>query len=311
MLHTCLAAALLAPTLALPLPQEADQPSAQDQPLFPAARIELRIPPPENDEWDRMSILDLIREYEEITQQVALLDEDTYGLARQRRVQASTGMVVEPEDAQYVFESLLIASDFVLTAPGSLEKPMFKVASLQSQGRSSLRSGATTIPASRLDEARRHPAVLFTTTIELPHVDVRQLSNTLRTMVVDANTQQILPAGTTQSMVLVGFGDWIASMADRLRAIDDAAAAEEEAHTTRIEVIQLEHAVAKEVVEICEVIYGRIEVREDQTVLRPGSILVLEDRRTNSLVVRGTDAEHARVAQLVAQLDRPAPERKK
>ena len=114
---------------------------------------------------------------------------------------------VPVEQVQHTFETLLAGAGFVVSPPKVAEVPIIGIWSKYGPERSALRGDTTFLEADQVALAAKHPAVLFTATIELPNTDTRQLSNSLRTLLVDANTQQVLPAGTTGSMVLVGLGE--------------------------------------------------------------------------------------------------------
>ena len=75
----------------------------------------------------------------------------------------------------------------------------------------------------------RHPAVLITTMIELPSTDVRTISNSMRGLLSDTITQQIIPVGNTNSLVLGGSGASIANLVTVLRECDEGAKRAEEA----------------------------------------------------------------------------------
>lgn len=78
------------------------------------------------------------------------------------------------------------------------------------------------LPADRLDEAAGHPAMIFTTVIQLPNTDVRQVSTDLRRLFPDPNTQSLLPLGNTH-VVAYAFGPNLISLAHLLAVADEAA----------------------------------------------------------------------------------------
>ena len=75
---------------------------------------------------------------------------------------------------------------------------------------------------------------------------MRTLSNSMRTMFTDANTQQIIPVGNSNSLIITGFGSNVASIVKMLRFVDDAAK-DQGAVTPEFEVIPLEFASADEI----------------------------------------------------------------
>jgi hypothetical protein len=87
------------------------------------------------------------------------------------------------------------------------------------------------IPAERIGELSAHPALLVQTVIELPHVEVRSIGNSLRQLVIGHPSAGILPVGLTNSMILAGTGRQVAEIYAMLREVDERArlAAEAEA----------------------------------------------------------------------------------
>jgi hypothetical protein len=132
-------------------------------------------------------------------------------------------MTIAPERLQETFETFLFVNDFVFTPLTSDEPRLFTVTSLSTPARSTIKSASMYLPADRLDEAAGHPAMLFTTVIQLPNMDVRQVSTDFRRMFPDPNTQVILPVGNTHSMALVAFGPTLISIAHLLAVADEAA----------------------------------------------------------------------------------------
>jgi hypothetical protein len=90
-----------------------------------------------------------------------------------------------------------------------------------------LRNSARLVPESELAQWAQHPATLITTTIDLPSTDVRTLSNSMRSMFTDANTQQIIPVGNS-SLIVTGFAGNVAALARLMHAIDDVSRAQME-----------------------------------------------------------------------------------
>lgn len=309
MFEVTLAAFVLAPALAAPASAPAPT-STQEGPLFAPARKAMVLAGGGEDAV--MTYYDLVEQYESLTDQVALFTEDTKNVLRQRPLPANGELSIAPDRVQLAFESLMRSGDFVVIPPKTLDIPVFEIVNLSGMGRSNIRSRTTMIDSGQLDLADAHPAVLFTVSIDLPNTDVRQLSNSMRTMITDANVQQMLPAGNSHSMVLVGFGDQIGGFARTLRLIDEAAGVEQKMRQRSVEVLTLKHADATSLAGICGMVFGDGHGAKGQPAApRASSILIVPDERTNSLVVRGTAVEQARVADLVTALDKPAASKKK
>jgi len=64
---------------------------------------------------------------------------------------------------------------------------------------------------------------IVTTVLDLENTDVRTLSNSMRTMFTDQSTQQIIPIGNSNSLLITANGAELASLAKMLRLVDDSA----------------------------------------------------------------------------------------
>ena len=70
--------------------------------------------------------------------------------------------------------------------------------------RGNLRRDAAFVASTELARWADHPAFLIRTQLVLPGIDVRTLSNSLRQMFTDAQTQQIIPVGNSDGLILTG-----------------------------------------------------------------------------------------------------------
>ncbi|MEO0652094.1 MAG: hypothetical protein AAFZ65_15580 [Planctomycetota bacterium] len=78
------------------------------------------------------------------------------------------------------------------------------------------------VPEERIDEFAEYSATLITTAVTLPHSDVRNLSNSLRALMTDTSTMNIVPAGNSNSLIVRGTGAVVVDTVRMLRAIDEA-----------------------------------------------------------------------------------------
>ncbi|MEM1451250.1 MAG: secretin N-terminal domain-containing protein [Planctomycetota bacterium] len=289
------AALLFAPQSAIP---------AQEAPMFPAASgpftFEVSADAP------GMDYHELVRTYGELTGLHFTFDEQTDQLLKNQRVHLDRSVTVPTEDVTTFIESLLVQGDFCLTPLKAQGTMLIRVTSLATAARNNLRAGAAFLSPDQLGVARAHPAMLFTTTVSLPNVDVRQVSNSLRTMITDANTQQLLPAGNSNSLVIVGFGSQLMATHDMLKLIDMAA---EPTERRTYEVVRLEKAKAKELADTisdlighASTVQGAAGAQGPSAALRAGPRVIADDR-TNSVFVGGTPAEIAQIKELIVHLD--------
>jgi general secretion pathway protein D len=178
-----------------------------------------------------------------------------------------------------------------------------------------LKKDAVYVAPEELDRYADQPAVLIHTVVDLPHVDARQLSTSLRQMFPDQQTQSILPVSGT-SLILTGFGSDVAAMVRMLKFVDEAAASTATV-LPEFEVIPLEFASAEEVADtltdLLEASRRAAQTRGVQVAQAQGATgqlqtgqtesKIMVDARTNSLLVMAMPDDMPRIKDLVARLD--------
>ena len=193
---------------------------------FPAPKEGLSIKAgPDGD----MKLAALLNEFSRVTGIALLINKDTRTALENVSTGLNRSLDVPAQEVYAVVEWILVQNDFVLVVRNDREPRLFAVESLNTNRRGGLKMDALVVPADQLSQWARHPAFLVTTVIDLQYTDVRTLSNSLRTMFTDQNTQQIIPVGNSNSLMMIGSGASVASLSTMLRAIDDSArlAAEE------------------------------------------------------------------------------------
>lgn len=169
-----------------------------------------------------MTLEDLAHEFSRVTGQNLLISRDTRAMLRATSTGLNRSVEVPPQEVYPFVENILIGNDFVLTLRSDREPRLVELSSLNTGSqRGSLRNGAVFVPAKSIAAWSQHPAFLVTTVIDLPHTDVRTLSNSMRTMFTDAQTQQIIPVGNSNSLIIVGFANSVAAMVEMLTFVDD------------------------------------------------------------------------------------------
>lgn len=175
---------------------------------------------------DPVTLADVVRMFSESTGlTISVSDPD-----RMRLEQTSAGLmtgVTVPTGAVYSFvETMLIEHDFALTLLRS-EAPMLL-------GLYHLPTFEGTAPYSAvlsLSEAELmafdHPAVLVSTLLNLPHIDVRTLANSLRAVPKEKVTT-VIPIGNTTTVVFRGPARSVRGLVDMVRQADRALAADPE-----------------------------------------------------------------------------------
>jgi len=278
--------------------------------LFPAATGDLLIEWPADGTPPAMD--KLAHRYGELTGQLMVTSQETRNLLQNARLPLDRPTTVPAAEVQSFFESVMFASDFVLTIVRAEAPRLVQIDSLQTASRNNIRAGAHVVATPDLPLLRRHPAMLFTTVVDLPNVDVRQLSNSLRTMITDANTMQMLPAGNASSLVLTAFGPQLADWVEYLRLIDASSVVPKV--TVTHEVIRLQYAIAADTAALVEralasareqrsgVAAGVLQPTNTPMMPRPAPSVVA-DVRLNALLVTCPADELADARRVVALLD--------
>lgn len=171
---------------------------------------------------DPQKLANLLDEFSRVTGIALQITKDTRSSLLTVPTGLNSTIVVPPSEVYRIVETLLAANDFALVHLSDTEPRIWSVQSLQGQGGrvSQLRNNAVHVQESELGAWMAHPATLITTTISLPNTDVRTLSNSLRTLFTDANTQQIIPVGSS-GLFITGFASNVNSLVRMLRSVDE------------------------------------------------------------------------------------------
>jgi general secretion pathway protein D len=216
----------------------------------------------------------------------------------------------------FFFQIMMFIHDFATIEVGPSHLSVTVIQSLTQPargGQGGLKQRAVYVLPEELEQYADQPAVLITTVVTLPNTDVRNLTTSLRALQSDAQTQGMLSAGTSNSVVLTGFGSNIAALAKLLYVIDEASA-QRDGPVPVFEKIDVEFASAEEVAELLEqlleagrniVAAGQAQQQGVQTPRRgnQAETKILTDARTNSLIVMALEEDMPRIKNLVAQLD--------
>ena len=164
------------------------------------------------------SMLELVRQYEKISKTRFVFNAETQRLLNEQRIGLFRELTVPPPSVHRVFERLAVQHEFALTDFRIDEPHLLGISSFRTRARSRVAATATLLDGPP-KELIPHSARLFTVVVSLPGVDVRQLSNSMRTMFPDANTTRLLPLGNTNSMLLTGFGSGLDVLIKTLRRV--------------------------------------------------------------------------------------------
>jgi hypothetical protein len=193
-----------------------EEPSAR----FPAARTALRIDPGERG----VALSDVLGQLSASTGLVYAFDAHTRAALEATRVQLSSPVTVEPRHAYPWVEALLLQHGFQVSAAPGTEPPL---ATVRSSGTlDGVAPSAFAVGAEDRAFLREHPALLVTTTVHLPHVDVRTLGNSLRGLAGDSSSANMFPVANTNSVVVAGTASYVADMVELFERVEELAAAD-------------------------------------------------------------------------------------
>lgn len=251
------------------------------------------------------SMAELVRAYERLTGIRAMASDETRSLLQAISIGIEGEFTVEAAEVPGFVHCMLRGGDFAITPMRASAPVIIGIESLRTQARNTIRGSVIYVKPEELAELAHYPAMLVTTTVTLEHVDVRQLSNAMRTMITDANTQQLLPAGNTNSMVLVGYPDQLLSVVKHLGFINEECGRLLE-QASAAGVIRLHYGQAAEVCLTVQGVFRAeavvVEGGESSAAVRRAPRIV-PDERTNSLIVLGSESDLRRVRELVKVLD--------
>ncbi len=273
----------------------------------------------QSEEDESMSLYQFTQACQEVTDLQFTWSQDTEGILKSQKVRLLGQKTISKARFYSFFQVMMIISDFVCTEVGEDDIAVIKIDSLQTAARNNLRAGAIYVEPENLADYQDQPATLITTVVTLPNTDVRQVSNSMRTMITDANTQQMLPAGNSNSMVLVGFGSNVVALANMLSIIDEAS--KSETPTPEFDMIKLEYAVPDDVASIVEeLLEAANQARNQQQQVQgaqgsinrnQGEAKIIVDSRTSSLLIVALPEEMPRIKELIARLDVDIVERER
>jgi len=185
---------------------------------FPVASADLTIQG--RAEEEPTSLLDMVLRLGELTGQHFVMSEEDRHLLAASEVPVERSLTVPASEVHSFVEALLVSSRFIMSMVRAEEPRLISVRGLDTDDRTHLRSTATTIPWEDLPIYERHPAFLVQTVIGLPNTDVRTLSNSMRAIVTDPNTLQVIPVGNSSHLILQGFGPTLAGLVRLLHLVD-------------------------------------------------------------------------------------------
>ncbi len=264
---------------------------------------------------DGMSLEQFVKICQQNTGINFTFNNDTKSTLASTNVQMFGPKVIPKTDFYSFFQIIMIINRFVCTRIGPEHLSVVVVASLDSAQRSNVRGDAIYITPDQIEEYANQPATLVQTVLHLPNMDVRTMGNSMRALVVDPNTMQLVPIPESSSLILIGFGSNIAALARMLNLMNEVSEPDPPI-LPLFEVIPLEYAAADEIADTLEELLeasrraantgnaqggaqgatGRLQQNTTETK-------IMVQPRTNSLLVMAMPDDMPRLKNLVAQLD--------
>ena len=263
--------------------------STQDMPLYPPAKsgLELNV-----DRADTpTTLIDVLTAYGEVTGQTFTYDNEVEAFLRRTELNLTRTRTIPQAEVQAWVENLMAQNQYILQPILRGTEPLTSV----------------------LHQNTTHMARL---TVNLPNIDVRQISNSMRSMILNQHTQTMLPAGATNSIHLTGPAPWVASVAESLLQINAQEGPSGEANVG-VEMLrfQLKHADAQMAAELVQsLVSSSVSISGERNMNHPnqGQVLspisVLGDPRTNALLVTVRGDLVQRLKDAVALVDVEATE---
>jgi len=180
---------------------------------LPAAEEGLALP---DFDAEDVTLGDLLRDFARVTDQHVVMTETTRTAMQHTPVVVGGMSEIPPEEVYPFVEGLLFFHGFFTSQLKGGKRPLLGV---YSQREANL-APRKAVMAADLGKYEDHPAFLIQTVIELPHVDVRQLSTSMRGMLRDTNTQMLLAVGD-HGIALAGTGQFVTEAAKLMQEVDE------------------------------------------------------------------------------------------
>lgn len=113
---------------------------------------------------------------------------------------------------------LLVQHGFLLTLLQAEEPVLLGVENAQDP---TVRARAWSVPAEEIAAMSEHPALLVSTLVTMRHTNARDLSKSVHQLSMEPNVQQMVPLGRSNSLMLIGRGADVATLAGTLVELDE------------------------------------------------------------------------------------------
>ena len=191
-------------------------------PTIRAANVEDPLPVPSSAldipqfEAEGTTLGDLVSEFARISGQHLVMNQPTRAALNQTPFVVGGAATIPPEEVYAFLESLLFFNGFVTARLKAGTRPLLGIYLI----RESALAPRLPVDEDELGRFASHPAFLIQTVVQLEHLDVRQLSTSLRGIIRDTNTQTLLALGD-HGVALQGTGQWVADITAVMRACNE------------------------------------------------------------------------------------------
>ncbi len=170
------------------------------------------------DKEQELTLESVLAQFQRVTGVHIVTTPDVESVLARTTAGVSVPLEVPANRVYPTVETLLVQNGFVLTLLTS-EAPVMVGVEPADSGRILRRTWFAT--ADDLAIIANHPALSVSTVVTLTNINVRELSNSMRQMFQDPRTQQIIPMGNSNSVMISGRGSDLAGLVRMLKAVDE------------------------------------------------------------------------------------------
>lgn len=188
-----------------PAASQSNAPAARNAPSDPfpppAQGLAIRAP---NSEGAGPTLDELLRGFGRATGNQILVAKSSVELLKHTPVGLLDAVELPPERVYPFVEAVLRQNGYALSLIDAHAPRLLALIDMSSGRSQPPNPRVWSVPAEQLEGYALHPALLIQTTLELPHTDVRQLANSLRSVQGGNSFLQIINAGSTGQVLLSG-----------------------------------------------------------------------------------------------------------
>ncbi|MEZ5973728.1 MAG: hypothetical protein R3F17_05910 [Planctomycetota bacterium] len=159
------------------------------------------------------------------------------------------------------------------------------------------------VDSSAVSKLDNYPGLMVATVIHLPGQDMRSISNTLRTLIRNANLETLIPLGSSDRILVSGPVQWTSALVLALETLYPTSAEQPGPPEPETFMHVLQNRTAAELGPVLEEI-GILPVGCQDGRKRVGDYAILP--QINAVVVVASDQAHAVVAKKIQEFDKPA-----